>query len=260
VTKSIVFVHGAFCAGWVFDQFKAPFAAVGYDVWAPNLPGHGPDSQRNELSELGLRDHAKALVAALAGFEEPPILVGHSMGGLVCQIAATMTPVAGLIMLAPSPPWGVAATTPEEMVSAASLYALGDFWNRAIDPDYSAAREFSLDRLNKADAKKAYARFIPESGKVLFETMHWAMDATMAAAASADRIKVPILFIAGERDRLNPPSTVRATAARFNAGQAEMHVMPGMSHWIIGEPGWETVAETSLDWLMRTFGPVKQTA
>ena len=49
-------------------------------------------------------------------------------------MAAARRPVAGLVLLAPSAPWGVAGSTVEEAASAFSLYALGPFWAQAVDP------------------------------------------------------------------------------------------------------------------------------
>jgi len=57
---------------------------------------------------------------------------------------------------------------------------------------------------------------------------------------------MPSLVIAGGRDVVHPTATVRQTAERIGAAY---QVMPDMSHWLIGEDGWETVAEATLDWL-----------
>ena len=53
-------------------------------------------------------------------------------------------------------------------------------------------------------------------------------------------------MLGGERDVVHPPATVRQTAGRLNATFIEA---PGMSHWLLGEPGWREVAEISLGWL-----------
>ena len=50
----------------------------------------------------------------------------------------------------------------------------------------------------------------------------------------------------GDRDVVHPVATVRQTADRIGA---QLRVMPGMSHWLIGEEGWEEVAEIALSWL-----------
>src|SRR6478609_7418822 len=98
VATPVIMVHGAFCGGWTFDAFRRPFEAAG----------------------RSMVDYAKQIAPLCEACEEPPILIGDSMGGLVAQMAAARAPVSRLILLAPSPPWGVAGATLEEAASAVS--------------------------------------------------------------------------------------------------------------------------------------------
>ena len=59
-------------------------------------------------------------------------------------------------------------------------------------------------------------------------------------------IDAPVLAIAGGRDIIHPPATVKQTASRLSA---DFHVLREMSHWLPGEPGWEDVAGICLDWV-----------
>ncbi len=249
--QPVVFLHGAFCGGWSFDLFRQPFEAAGYACYAPNLPCHQPGADRVQLAALGLQDFAASVAAAIGRLERPPVLVGHSMGGLIAQIVAARAPVAGLVLLAPSTPWGVAPTTPEELTAAVALFSLGDYWNQAIDPHYGPVRDYTLDRMAPAERRAIFARFVPESGRAAFETLNWALDPTMASAAPADRISCPVLLLTGGRDAMNPASTAGVLIRRFPRAQGEMRVFPEMSHWLVGEPGWRDVAETALAWLAR---------
>ena len=61
-------------------------------------------------------------------------------------------------------------------------------------------------------------------------------------------IACPILCIAGERDRVNSPGTVKSVATRYR-GRARYEELPGHSHWLIGEPGWDKIAKMVIDWL-----------
>jgi pimeloyl-ACP methyl ester carboxylesterase len=68
----------------------------------------------------------------------------------------------------------------------------------------------------------------------------------MTTSVGAGTLSCPSLAIAGERDVVHPVGTVRQTAERIGAA---FRVMPGMSHWLIGETGWEDVAAVTLEWL-----------
>lgn len=242
----ILMIHGAFCGGWVWDGFAEPFRAAGHAVIAPDLPGHAATAPPDAAVGLSMSDYAGAIAAAAAALPAPPVLVGHSLGGLVAAMAAMRAPVAGLVLLAPSPPWGVSGSSMEEAVSAVSLYALGPFWAQAIQPDYASFRRYAVDRLPGAERRAMHARMRPESGRALFETLNWWLDPFMTTMLDAGRIGAPILAIAGGRDVVHPPATVRETARRLGA---TFETMPQMSHWLPGEPGWEDVAARCLAWI-----------
>lgn len=240
----VIMVHGAFCGGWAFEAFRAPFEAAGHTVLTPDLRGHGLRQPSSAVVGLSMSDYAADIAALVRAQAEPPVLVGHSLGGLVAMMAAAKAPVAALVLLAPSPPWGVAGGTLEEAGSAMALYALGPYWAQAIEPDRFVAALYSLDRMEPAAARAVSRKMGPESGRALFETLNWWLDPFMTTSvASAGR--TPVFCGAGERDLIHPPSTVRQTAAKLGA---EVRVFPGMSHWLVGEPGWEDVAAACLGW------------
>jgi pimeloyl-ACP methyl ester carboxylesterase len=248
IVTPVVFVHGAFCGGWAFDGFREPFEAAGFETHAPNLPHHERGADLEQLAQTGLKDYAQSISHYVRGLRAPPVLVGHSLGGLVVQLAAIRTPVAALVLLAPSAPWGVPPTTLDEQTHQLGLTLLGDYWRRPIPPDYRVARSTTLDRLARDDARRAFARFVPESGRAIREAVQWWSDHSMASQAPVYKIGAPVLGLAGGKDRVNPPTTVRRTIARFPAGQAHFQEFPEMSHWLVGEPEAGEVARLTLQW------------
>ena len=241
---AVIMTHGAFCGGWAFEQFRQPFEKAGYACLTPDLRGHGAGEARGATAGLSMADYARDIAALIKAQAQPPILIGHSMGGLVAQMAAARAPVRALILLAPSPPWGIAGGSLEEAVSAVSLYALGPFWLQAIDPDYTSARNYSLDRMDRAAREAVFARMTTESGRALWETLNWWLDPLMTTQVG--RIDAPALALSGGRDLIHPTFTVRQTAERIGA---QIREFPEMSHWLLAEPGWEAVAGACLDWL-----------
>jgi pimeloyl-ACP methyl ester carboxylesterase len=245
----IVMVHGAFCGGWTFEGFRGPFEAAGHTVLAPDLRGHGPNDASYAVTGLSMTDYARDIAAICKAQAEPPILLGHSMGGLVAMMAAAKAPVAALVLLAPSPPWGVASSSVEEALAAWGLHLLGPYWAMPVNPDPTLMRAYGLDRLPAGDREAAMARLRPESGRAVFETLNWWLDPFMTTSVAT--LSVPSLAIAGARDVVHPVATVRLTADRIGA---RFEVMPGMSHWLPGETGYGTVAQTVLAWLASEVG------
>jgi pimeloyl-ACP methyl ester carboxylesterase len=238
----MIMIHGAFCGGWTFDTFRKPFEAAGHRVLAPDLPGHAPGSL---VAGQSMTDYAAAIAKLVAEQDAPPVLVGHSMGGLVAQMVADRAPVAGLVLMAPSSPWGVPGQSLEEGVSAVSLFALGPYWLQAIAPDRAITAQCSHDRLPASTQNDLFARMVPESGRALFEVLNWWLDPTMATTVRAVG-GAPVLTLAGGRDVINPAPTVRKTAQRLGG---DYQVFEEMSHWLPGEPGWDQVAQVAFDWI-----------
>ena len=85
-------------------------------------------------------------------------------------------------------------------------------------------------------------------GRALFE-MAWPwLDARKATTIDPRLVTVPLLFVAAEKDRLTPPGVVRRTAARF-AHVSDYIEYPSQGHWVVGQPGWERVADDAATWL-----------
>ena len=246
---TVVMIHGAFCGGWVFEPWRAAFESEGHRVHAPTLRHH--DCGQDPPSELGttsVLDYAADLEILLDGLEQAPILVGHSMGGLLAQMLAARRSVRALVLLAPSAPWGVLPSTPFEIVSAQALYMAGDFWQKRLRPTHWIAAANALDLVPHPERDEIFARFVPESGQATFEIMHWPLDLARAAQVDPRAVTCPILCLSGARDRVNPPATVRRIARRYE-GRAIYEELAGHSHWLIGEPGWEKIAARALEWL-----------
>ena len=110
----------------------------------------------------------------------------------------------------------------------------------------SAQQERLVSRHLRLRRDAILARMRPESGRAVREVLNWWLDPFMTTSAGAGPLKAPCLVLAGEGDVVHPPATVRQTAQRIGGQYLQL---PGMSHWLLGEPGWEEVAEIALGWL-----------
>ena len=241
---TVVMTHGAFCGGWAFEAFRTPFEARGWTVLTPDLPGHAPGL--GSVAGLSMTDYAKAVERVCADLPEPPVLLGHSMGGLVSQMAARRVQPAALVLLAPSPPWGVSGSSIEEAITAFGVSMADPFWSSSVNADRSLMRMHSLDRVPSEVRNAILDRLTQESGRAVREVLNWWLDPFMTTSVGTGPLPCPSLAIAGERDVVHPVATVRQTAQRIGGA---FRVMPGMSHWLIEETGWEAVADATLEWL-----------
>jgi pimeloyl-ACP methyl ester carboxylesterase len=244
----IVLIHGAFCGPWSLEGLQQKFEAAGYSCTAPALRFHDETRPPAALGTTGLADYAADLEEEIRALNEAPILVGHSMGGLLAQQLAARMKIAALILLAPSAPWGVPPTTLFEIGAAQAMHLRPGYWNMVLEPSRDVALAHSLDKLPRHMRDDVFGRFVPESGRATFEIMSWGLDLNRASEVDADAVTAPLLFLTGSEDRINPPSTVARIAALYG-DRAACEVLDGMGHWLIGEPGWERLAERALEWL-----------
>ncbi len=136
----LVMIHGAFCGPWVFDKFRKPFEAAGYTVHAPVLRFHDKGANPpSALATTSLLDYANDLEKLIAGLSETPIVLGHSLGGLLAQMLAARGKARALVLLAPSAPWGMLPSTLFEIASASAMFFAGDLRNTMLKPDYAIA-------------------------------------------------------------------------------------------------------------------------
>ena len=244
----VVMIHGAFCGPWSLDGLKRKFKEAGYAVTTPCLRFHDQKPPPAALGTTGLRDYATDLEEEIRALGVAPILVGHSMGGLLAQQLAARLDVRALILLAPSAPWGTPPTTLFEIGAAQAMHLNPGYWNKVLEPNRDVALAHSLDKLPKHMRDEVYDRLVPESGRATFEILNWGLDLNHASGVETEKVTAPLLFLTGSEDRINPPSTVARIAALYGA-RATNEVLQGMGHWLIGEPGWEKLADRALVWL-----------
>jgi pimeloyl-ACP methyl ester carboxylesterase len=244
----VVMIHGGFCGPWSFEGFARKFKADGYPVHCPALRFHDQTKPPEALATTSLTDYVADLEESLDALDAPPILVGHSLGGLLAQMLAARRKVRAAILLAPSAPWGVPPSTLFEIATAQAMLLQVGFWNQILMPDSDIAGRHSLDRYPTAEREKIYDLLVPESGRAMFQTLHWGLDMSRTSEVDAQKVSCPLLVLAGGDDRINPPGTVERIAALYK-NRATYEKIPGMSHWLIGEPGWEKVADRALAWL-----------
>ena len=109
--RDVVLIHGMWCRGEHLDAVATPLREAGFRVHQPTLPFHD-QSDREDMREalgraslLDYADYCQGVIHQLK-FAEPPILIGHSMGGLIAQMLAARMPVQALMLFTPAPPAG----------------------------------------------------------------------------------------------------------------------------------------------------------
>ena len=88
--NTYLLIHGAWHGAWCWNKVIPLLEKQGHKVIAPDLPGHGKD--KTPVKEVSLSSYTDCICKILDAMEEPVILVGHSMGGLIMSQVAEYRP------------------------------------------------------------------------------------------------------------------------------------------------------------------------
>jgi pimeloyl-ACP methyl ester carboxylesterase len=245
VTTPIVLIHGLWLSadswqGWI-DRYRSAGHVVHAPDW-PADPGIG-------LAEA--TDHFDAFVQSLPA---APIIIGHSMGGLITQLLLDRRLGRAGVAIAPSKPRGV-LRAPLSMWRSAWPW-LRDPRNRGKAVPISPAHFHYCfaNTISRADSDRWHSELaIPAPGAVLFDvsTADFLPKSRAASAVDfANSDRAPLLLIAGDRDRLMPASVVYENFNRYRRSSAptDFKVFRGGPHLITVLDGWEDVADHVLTW------------
>lgn len=251
MSQTIVMIHGMFSGSWCWDNYRNFFEGRGYRCLAPPLRYHDVDPKDKPHPNLGstsLLDYADDLEKEILKLDEKPVIMGHSMGGLLAQILGSRGLGKSLVLLAPAAPAGVLAIRPSVIKSMQGLMFEWGFWKKPIKTDFESTKYSSMHLLPPKEQRDNYGRFVSESGRAGFEIGFTFLDSRKATCIDERKIDVPVIVLAGAEDRLTPAAVVRKIAHKYKKVATYME-FPRHAHWIIGEPGWETVAGHVHLWL-----------
>jgi len=208
-----------------------------------------PDAQPNpELGKTSLLDYANDIEKEINKLDEKPIIMGHSMGGLLAQILGSRGNAKALVLLAPASPRGILALKPSVIKSFFGVMTKWGFWRRPNRISFKAAVYSMIHLLDEKEQKSAYKNYVYESGRAASEIGFWLFDRKKASKVDEAKVTCPVLVISGAEDRITPASVVKNVAKKYKNVSTYKEFVNN-AHWVIGEPGWQEIADYVSDWL-----------
>ena len=238
----LLFVHGTGHAAWCWDENFLPyFAAKGFSSHAVSLRGHGGSEGREKLKWTRVSDYVADVFQVASGLPKTPVVIGHSLGGLVVGKFLEKHDAPAGILFAPSPSEGMFLSGLPLMFQNPLL-----FLKVSLRQDYAVM--FSTVKLAKkflfsanADDEKIASyvrRFGKESYLANLEMIY--------NLPKPQLVKTPLLVVGAENDALIAPKKIEQTARAFNA---DCKIFSDMAHDLMLERDWQTVADFMIEWL-----------
>ena len=219
--RPIVLINGTWSYPESWDEMTAALEQRGYEVHAPPLRYHDLPVMEGarSVAAVSLQDYADDFVELINGLDTPPIIVGWSMGGLIAQLVAQRVEHAGLMLLSPAPAAGMFSLYPTMFKIFYHHFMQWGFWKRPVYPVWDDFRSYVCNQHSEEDAADAFDQLKADSGKAYTEMVFWFLDSKKASKVYPERIKTPVLVVAGSDDLIVRTPIGRATAARFKQGK-----------------------------------------
>ena len=239
----LLFVHGAWHAAWCWDEhFLGYFADRGYRAVALSFRGHGNSPTSKRLRDLSFADYIEDVASVARTLPVPPVVIGHSMGGVIAQKYLESHDAPAGVLMCSMPPQGYLRSglrwLRQHPWHFTKLTITGESLPYVNTPELARQRFFS-PHTPEALVRRYAARLQEESSRSGLDGL--------VMLPRPDRVRAPVLVVRALGDGAVTREEVRATARAY---RTESVFFPGMGHNLMLEPDWETVAHRIDDWLI----------
>ena len=241
----VLCIHGVYHAAWCWENYLTHFAYNGFNTHALSLRGHGGSEGKEFLRRARFRDYLEDVQQTAQKFDEPPILIGHSLGGMLTQRYIEENEVAAAVLV---------STSTSRSLRQATLPLLRAFPRQVaqalvtFNPDHlykNAGPAKALlfgEQLINSDLRVHIDRVVREN-----ESRRIFMDVSFLRF-HAPRKPAPVLVVGGGRDFGVPRSAFEENAAIYDTSAVIFEDMP---HDLMLAEGWQTPADHILNWLKK---------
>ena len=243
-STEILFVHGMFHGAWCWDEHFLPyFAEKGYAVHALSLRGHAGSDGRERLRWYSLADYVSDLGRVIRQLPTSPVLVGHSMGGMIVQKHLQTQQAPAAVLLGSVSPKGLLPVTLQTLRRHPAVFMKANL-TLSMYPIVGTPERyrelFFVTDIPEEKMASCFARLQDESFRAFTEMLLLRMFPPNPVT------ETPLLVLGGADDAAISPDEVEATA-RLHKTRAELY--PDMGHAMMLEAGWQAVADRIISWL-----------
>jgi pimeloyl-ACP methyl ester carboxylesterase len=253
----IVLVHGLWLTPRSWEGWKERFETRDHRVLAPAWPrmkGEVEDLRRDPsaLNGLGVTEIVDHYEGTIRGLDRPPVIMGHSFGGLVTEVLLDRGLGAAGVTISPAPVKGVLRLPLTQLRSAFPVLGNPANRNRTVELTPKQFHYGFTNTMAEDEAKAAYDRYqVPGPGRVIFQAAFANFNPNAPTKADYHKDdRAPLLVVGNSEDHTVPASVSKEAAKRLGKSKAvvDYKEFPGRPHFTAGAPGWEEVADYALDW------------
>jgi len=249
--ENIVLIHGMWAKGNLLTDIKIFFEKKGYNCIAIDLPGRGKNLQQSsKVSDYGFLDFVDNAAEQINKLESKPIVMGHSMGGLITHKLAEMGLAKKAVLITPATQRGIFNIDLDAITGFLPVVLKPFFWKKQLEPTKTAFN-YICEQIPDDVRDKIFFQLVPESGKAFFEISMWVLDLKKSTQIDNSKINCPVFQIAGEKDKIISPKVLEKQAKMISkhAKNFNFQIYKNHGHGIIWEKGWDNVCEDIYHWI-----------
>ena len=265
----LVLIHGAWLSARSWENFADYFEKRGFAVSAPEWARKQGDveelrAEADELAGLGLDeivDHYEALIREL---DQPPVLIGHSFGGLIVELLLDRGLGRAAVAISPAPPKGILVLPFSTLKVVAPALTHPSKWHGVVTLTLEEFTYGFANTFTPEDAAAAYERYaVPESGQVFYEAgfANFRMDPPSEIDFENGE-RAPLLIVGLTEDHTVPASVAKKQYKKYERSPARTDYVEfeGRPHLLMAADGWEEVAGSIDSWLDGVLDATAKTA
>jgi len=248
---TIYMLHGMWGGGWIWENFKSFFTEKGYLCFNPNLPFHEFKNNENphaSLGKLSINDYVEFLKKDISKLEKPPIIFGHSMGGILAQILASMGSAKATVLFNPAPPQGISSFS-FSALRCMKLVFFKSLFGKPHLIKFNSMKYSAFNKIEKERHSEFYNHLSYDSSRAFLEMAIPNLSKNNIMKIDEKKVKCPMLVIGSKHDKTFPSSIVKKIAQKYPT--AEYKEFHDNAHWIIVEKNWRDVADYSEKWISK---------
>jgi hypothetical protein len=240
----VLFVHGAWHGAWCWQEnFTGYFAERGFDCYSFSMRGHGKSGCEGVFHLSSVDHYVRDLESVVRQIGMEPVLVGHSMGGLVVQRYLMEHGAPAAALMASVPPYGIMGFVLRVARRHPRTFLKFLF---TLNPRVAVSTRELVDDLffSAETAPECVDRCFSEIGT---ESSRAAIEMMAVRFPRAGKVgDVPVLVLGGEDDKVFTTREVRATARAYGV---EPRIFEAMGHDMMLDAGWRDAADVIINWL-----------
>ncbi|MEM7340393.1 MAG: alpha/beta hydrolase [Actinomycetota bacterium] len=259
--QPVVLIHGLWLLAGSWARWEQLLEQQGYAPIAIDWPGEPESVSDARVDPQALAgpsidevtERAEGIIGRLA---RRPVVIGHSVGGLVAQKLAGRGVASAAVAIDPAPfkglrglPWSVVKSSFPVLKSPGNR-------SRAVTLTLDQFTYGFANAVPAAEAEALYQEFhVAAPGRPLFEVAFANFSSSSAAKVHTESPeRGPLLIISGGADHTVPPSVAKAAHSKQakNQSPTEFIEIENAGHSLVIDHRWQEVATTAIDFMQRS--------